>query len=146
MVRAVIKGPESKPEGTILKLYLKIFFKVKFRLFAFVINSICMIRFCLQIPMTCYIHIYVHKPCFYLLAWVYFIVKKGLTKKRKKAKKKRKKKVYVCMCFNHTPVASRQAPCHKALVAMVALRDCRFEELSHPPYSPYLALSDFHLF
>ena len=34
--------------------------------------------FLLQIPVTCYIHIYVHSSCFYPLTWVIFIVKKGL--------------------------------------------------------------------
>ena len=35
---------------------------------------------------------------------------------------------------------------NKTLVAKAALRDCAFQEMSHPPYPPDLALSDFHLF
>ena len=31
-------------------------------------------------------------------------------------------------------------------VVRTALKECGFEELSHPPYSPDLAPSDFHLF
>jgi [histone H3]-lysine36 N-dimethyltransferase SETMAR len=38
------------------------------------------------------------------------------------------------------------APVHKAHVAMAAFRDCGFEELPHPPYSPDLAPSDYYLF
>lgn len=38
------------------------------------------------------------------------------------------------------------APAHKSHVAMSALRDCGFEVLSHPPYSPDLAPSDYFLF
>lgn len=38
------------------------------------------------------------------------------------------------------------APAHTAAVAVRAIRDCGFEQLSHPPYSPDLAPSDFHLF
>ena len=38
------------------------------------------------------------------------------------------------------------APVHKSQVAMAAIRDAGFEILDHPPYSPDLAPSDFHLF
>ncbi|MCU7903102.1 MAG: transposase [Candidatus Thiodiazotropha sp. (ex Lucinoma aequizonata)] len=38
------------------------------------------------------------------------------------------------------------APAHKSVVAMAALHDCGFELIGHPPYSPDLAPSDFHLF
>ena len=38
------------------------------------------------------------------------------------------------------------APALNALVAKVALRYCGLEELSQPPYSTDLTLSDFHLF
>ena len=38
------------------------------------------------------------------------------------------------------------APVHKARVAQAALRECGFEELNHPPYSPDLAPSDYFLF
>ncbi len=35
------------------------------------------------------------------------------------------------------------APAHTARVAQVAIRDCGFEQLNHPAYSPDLAPSDF---
>ena len=38
------------------------------------------------------------------------------------------------------------APPHKSRVAVVKAIDCGFELLPHPPYSPDLAPSDFHLF
>ena len=38
------------------------------------------------------------------------------------------------------------APVHKSAIAMAAAHECRFELLPHPPYSPDLAPSDFHLF
>ena len=38
------------------------------------------------------------------------------------------------------------APAHTSHAAMAAIRDCGFELLNHPPYSPDLAPSDFHLF
>lgn len=38
------------------------------------------------------------------------------------------------------------APPHKSVVAMATVRDCGFELVPHPPYSPDLAPSDFHLF
>ena len=38
------------------------------------------------------------------------------------------------------------APAHSSLVACQAARDCGYEILSHPPYSPDLAPSDFFLF
>jgi histone-lysine N-methyltransferase SETMAR len=38
------------------------------------------------------------------------------------------------------------APVHTSRIARSALAECGFEELGHPPYSPDLALSDFHLF
>jgi histone-lysine N-methyltransferase SETMAR len=38
------------------------------------------------------------------------------------------------------------APAHTSKVARAALAECGFECLSHPPYSPDLAPSDFHLF
>ena len=34
------------------------------------------------------------------------------------------------------------APVHKSRVAQVAIRECKFEQLHHPPYSPDLAPSD----
>ena len=38
------------------------------------------------------------------------------------------------------------APAHKSVVAMAAVRDCGFELVDHPPYSPDLAPSDYFLF
>lgn len=38
------------------------------------------------------------------------------------------------------------APVHKARVAKAAVRECGFEEITHPPYSPDLAPSDYYLF
>ena len=34
---------------------------------------------------------------------------------------------------------------HKARLAQAAIRECGFEQLAHPSYSPDLAPSDFHL-
>ena len=31
-------------------------------------------------------------------------------------------------------------------VAQAAIRECKFEQLNHPPYSPDLAPSDYYLF
>ena len=38
------------------------------------------------------------------------------------------------------------APAHTSHVATATIHDCGFELLSHPPYSPDLAPSHFHLF
>ncbi|XP_030588657.1 histone-lysine N-methyltransferase SETMAR-like [Archocentrus centrarchus] len=38
------------------------------------------------------------------------------------------------------------APAHKSVLAMAAVRDCGFELIDHPPYSPDLAPSDYFLF
>ena len=38
------------------------------------------------------------------------------------------------------------APVHKALAAKSCIRECGFEELIYPPYSPDLAPSDYYLF
>ena len=35
---------------------------------------------------------------------------------------------------------------HKSRVAQAAIRECKFEQLNHPPYSPDLAPSDYNLF
>ena len=37
-------------------------------------------------------------------------------------------------------------PVHKSVIAMAAIHDCGFKLIEHPPYSPDLAPSDFHLF
>ena len=38
------------------------------------------------------------------------------------------------------------APVHKSRIAQAAIRECKFEKLNHPPYSPDLAPSDYYLF
>ena len=38
------------------------------------------------------------------------------------------------------------APVHKSNVAQAAIRECKFKQLNHPPYSPDLAPSDYYLF
>ena len=38
------------------------------------------------------------------------------------------------------------APVHKSRVVQAAIRECKFEQLNHPPYSPDLAPSDYYLF
>ena len=38
------------------------------------------------------------------------------------------------------------APAHSSNIAQAAIRECGFELLPHPPYSPDMAASDFHLF
>jgi len=38
------------------------------------------------------------------------------------------------------------APAHTSAVAMATIRESKFELLSHPPYSPDLAPSDYHVF
>lgn len=38
------------------------------------------------------------------------------------------------------------APAHTSRIGQQALHDCGFEQLAHPPYSPDLAPSDFHVF
>ena len=35
---------------------------------------------------------------------------------------------------------------HKSRVAQAAIRECKFAQLNHPPYSPDLAPSDYYLF
>ena len=38
------------------------------------------------------------------------------------------------------------APCHKSMKTMVKLNELSFKLLPYPPYSPYLAPSDYWLF
>ena len=38
------------------------------------------------------------------------------------------------------------APVHKSRVAQAGIRECKFEQLNHPPYSPDLAPSNYYLF
>jgi [histone H3]-lysine36 N-dimethyltransferase SETMAR len=64
-----------------------------------------------------------------------------LSKLRDAIKEKRRGKLKKGVLLLHD-----NAPPHKARVAQGALRQCKFEELQHPPYSPDLAPSDFHVF
>ena len=38
------------------------------------------------------------------------------------------------------------APVHKSRVAQAAIRECKFEQLNHPPNSPDLVPGDYYLF
>jgi len=38
------------------------------------------------------------------------------------------------------------ASAHRSHVGQATLLECGFEEMRHPPYSLYLAASDYHLF
>lgn len=60
---------------------------------------------------------------------------------RKAIKSKRPGKLTKGVLFHQD-----NAPAHKSVVAMAAVRDCGFELVDHPPYSPDLAPSDFFLF
>jgi histone-lysine N-methyltransferase SETMAR len=60
---------------------------------------------------------------------------------RKEIKEKRRSKLAHGVLVLHD-----NAPAHTSKVARAAIRDCGFEELPHPPYSPDLAPSDFYLF
>jgi hypothetical protein len=56
---------------------------------------------------------------------------------------------YNKVCARWVPrmlTAEINAPAHTSHVAMAAIHECGFELLCHPPYSPDLATSDFHLF
>lgn len=62
-------------------------------------------------------------------------------KLRAAIKEKRRGKLTHGVLLHHD-----NAPAHTSHVAMTAVHDCGFELLCHPPYSPDLAPSDFHLF
>ena len=64
-----------------------------------------------------------------------------LTQLRVKIKIKRRGKLAKDVLFHHD-----NAPVHKSVIAMAAIHDCGFKLIEHPPYSPDLAPSDFHLF
>ena len=42
-------------------------------------------------------------------------------------------------------LANGNATLHKSRVAQAAIRECKFEQLNHPPYSPDLAPSEYYL-
>jgi len=56
-------------------------------------------------------------------------------------KEKRRAKVTKGILFLHDDI-----PAHQALATQKKLTDLSFQCLHHPPYSPDLALSDYHLF
>lgn len=60
---------------------------------------------------------------------------------RENIKTKRRGMLTKGVVFHHD-----NAPAHTSAVAMSAIQSCGFEILPHPPYSPDLAPSDFHLF
>ena len=64
-----------------------------------------------------------------------------LTQLRGKIKIKRHGKLTKGVLFHQD-----NAPVYKSVIAMAAIYDCGFELIEHPPYSPDLAPSDFHLF
>ena len=64
-----------------------------------------------------------------------------LTQLREKIKIKRRGKLTKGVLFHQD-----NAPVHKSVIAMAAIHDCGFKLIEHPPYSPDLAPSDFHLF
>ena len=64
-----------------------------------------------------------------------------LQKLRDAIKTKRRGKLTKGILLQHD-----NAPVHKSRVAQAAVRACGFEQVNHPPYSPDLAPSDFHLF
>lgn len=64
-----------------------------------------------------------------------------LTGLRKSIIEKRRGKVSKGVMILHD-----NAPAHSSRIAQQVLHDCQFEQLPHPPYSPDLAPSDFHVF
>ena len=64
-----------------------------------------------------------------------------LTQLPEKIKIKRRGKLTKGVLFHQD-----NAPVHKSVIAMAAIHDCGFKLIEHPPYSPDLAPSDFHLF
>jgi len=64
-----------------------------------------------------------------------------LHKLRDTVKEKRRGMLSRGVCLLHD-----NAPVHTAAVAKAAVKECGFQEIEHPPYSPDLALSDYYLF
>lgn len=64
-----------------------------------------------------------------------------IPKVRDAVKNKRRGKLSLGVLFLHD-----NAPAHRSEVALGAIRNAGFHMLDHPPYSPDLAPSDFHLF
>ena len=64
-----------------------------------------------------------------------------LWKLRIAIKEKRRRKL------THVPLLLHDnAPAHRSHVGQAAVIECGFEVMRHPPYSPDLAPSDYHLF
>ena len=64
-----------------------------------------------------------------------------LTQFREKIKVKRRGKLTKGVLLHQD-----SASVHKLVIAMAVIYDCGFKLIEHPPYSPDLAPSDFHLF
>lgn len=64
-----------------------------------------------------------------------------IPKVRQAIKEKRRGKLSAGVLFHHD-----NAPAHRSQMALTAVRQAGFEIFDHPPYSPDLAPSDFHLF
>lgn len=64
-----------------------------------------------------------------------------MKKLREELKNKRRGKLRAGVLFHHD-----NAPAHRSDVAGAAIRSAGFQLIQHPPYSPDLAPSDFHLF
>lgn len=64
-----------------------------------------------------------------------------IAKLREAIKEKRRGKLRKGVLFHQD-----NAPAHKSLIAMAAIRDAGFDIIDHPPYSPDLAPSDYRLF
>ena len=64
-----------------------------------------------------------------------------IRKLRSAIKEKRRGKLSHGVLLHHD-----NAPAHTSAVAMATIRECGFELLSQPPYSPDLAPSDYHVF
>jgi len=65
----------------------------------------------------------------------------SLHKLRNTVKEKRREMLSCGVCL-----LQDNAPVHTAAVAKAAVKECGFQEIEHPPYSPDLALSDYYLF
>ena len=64
-----------------------------------------------------------------------------MTKLREEIKEKRRGKLSAGILLLHD-----NAPVHKADVVIDAIRECKFKQLDHPPYSPDIAPRDYYLF
>lgn len=60
---------------------------------------------------------------------------------RESVKEKRRGKLTAAVLMLHD-----NAPVHMSRQSQAAIRECGFQQLNHPPYSPDLAPSDYFLF